>query len=268
MSKLMMQDEILFDEEKRLKKGIRNDTDFLILNILKDLNGPIGSGNLTGILEDLGVNISPASIGRILSSLERNGLLEKDRNKGRMITQKGFRAMREAQNRKQVDNLRKELDTMLTGRTLQNFLMILQARKIIESATVRLAAENISEEELAELRNVLDEREEHIQKSESVSGADVEFHTLISRASGNKVLSLIYQIISRLGQQSELFEYMRKQASGPYLSHHRNIYEALLAKDPDLAENFLKSHIDELIQEVQKYWHDHIDAEMASEAKK
>jgi len=265
MSNLMFRDEIFY-EATGLKKGIRNDTELLILNILKDLNGPVGSGNLTGMLEDLGVNISPASIGRILSGLERNGLLTKDRNKGRVITRKGFSAMREAQNRKQVDKLRNELDVMLTGKTLQTFLMILEARKIIESATVRMAAENISDEDLAVLERILDEREAHIRKSESISGPDVEFHTLISKASGNKILSLIYQIIARLGQQSELFEYMRKQASGPYLSHHRNIYNALQTRNPDLAENSLKSHLDELIREVQKYWKDHFDSEMTSEA--
>ena len=52
------------------------------------------------------------------------------------------------------------------------------------------------------LKEVLEERDEHIKNNESVSAADIKFHTMIAKASGNDILALVYQILSRLGQQS------------------------------------------------------------------
>ncbi len=241
------------------RKGITGEKEILILQILQNLDSPIGSGNLTEIIEDQGINISQASIGRILNSLEWKGYLTKDRNKGRIITPSGKNAMREALERNHVNNLRSELDNMLGSKTLKTFIMILETRRIIESATVKLAAKNITEEELSRLKELLEVREAHIKKEESISSLDIEFHSLIASASRNEILSQIYLIISRLGQQSELFEYMRKKASGSYLRNHREIYEALCEHDSRKAEKSLIKHMDALIHDVKKYWQEHPD---------
>ena len=239
------------------KNTIKSEKELLILQIIQKHNGPVGSGNLAEMIEKQGINISPASIGRFLNSLEWKGFLIKDRNKGRIITPAGENAMREAMEKKHVSNLRDALDEMLGTKTLGTFLKILETRKIIESATVKLAAKNITDEELARLKEVLEEREDHIRKEESVSPADIEFHSLIASASRNEILSQVYKIISRLGQQSELFEYMRKKASGSYRSSHWEIYKALLAHDSRKAEKSLVTHMDALIHDVQKYWKEH-----------
>jgi GntR family transcriptional repressor for pyruvate dehydrogenase complex len=248
------------DESSGRRRGPNNlngDNELLMLEIIRTLEEPIGSGNLTGIFEDRGVNISPASVGRILNNLERRGYLKKDRNKGRVITASGEQAMREAAGLRKVNELRDVLDEMLSSRTLKNFLMILETRKVIESATVRAAAHHISDEEIARLEAILREREEHLQKSESIARSDIEFHALLASASRNDVLALTYQIISHLGQQSELFEYMRKKASGAYLRNHGEIVEALKARNAEKAEKCMVRHIDTLMQDVQKYWSEH-----------
>ncbi len=102
-----------------------------------------------------------------------------NRNKGRTITYRGKYAVQEALDRKHIENLRNVLDDMLTSKTLRNFIMILETRKIIESATVKLAAKNISEEELRKMKEILEKRDEHISKEESVSSLDKEFHSLL-----------------------------------------------------------------------------------------
>jgi GntR family transcriptional regulator, transcriptional repressor for pyruvate dehydrogenase complex len=244
-------------DRRRAPDRLNDDRELLTLDVIRGLGEPIGSGNLTGIFEDRGVSISPASVGRILNRLERHGYLKKDSNKGRVITAKGQLAMREEMNRRHMDSLRSELDEMLNNQTLRSFQMILETRKVIEAATARLAAEHISAREIAGLENILREREEHLSKSESIAMSDIDFHTLLASASRNDVLALIYRIISHMGQQSELFEYMRKKASGAYLRNHAEIVEALKERDGTRAEQCMLRHIETLIHDVQKYWSEH-----------
>ena len=78
-------------------------------------------------------------------------------------------------------------------------------------------------------------------------------HTTIARASRNEVLSLLYQTIATLGQQSPRFEYIRRRVHAPYQDSHRRILGALQARDADGAEANIVQHIDALISDVKKY---------------
>ncbi|MHB0898401.1 MAG: FCD domain-containing protein, partial [Spirochaetales bacterium] len=76
----------------------------------------------------------------------------------------------------------------------------------------------------------------------------------IAEASTNSVLVALYGILAMMGQQSELFEYMRRQVGSNYRTTHCSILAALKAHDPDEAEKCIVGHIDALIEDVKKYW--------------
>jgi DNA-binding FadR family transcriptional regulator len=80
------------------------------------------------------------------------------------------------------------------------------------------------------------------------------FHRNIAEASKNSVLSAVYGILAMLGQQTELFEYMRKSVGATYRTAHRSILEALRKHDPDEAERCMLAHVDGLMENVRKYW--------------
>ncbi|MGM0431632.1 MAG: FCD domain-containing protein [Spirochaetota bacterium] len=230
------------------------DRELLLLDIIKESEEPVGSGYLVAMLEDRGVNISQATVGRLLYNLERYGYVEKLQNKGRVITAEGDKAINEALTAKEINAHKQRLDELLNSKVLNNFLMILEARKAIERATVRLAAEHVTDEELHHIEKLLEKKEEYYKKKIKNSSVDVEFHSAIAKASRNEVLEMLYHIISRMGQQSDLFEDMRNKAGGAYITSHSDIVDALKAHDPDKAEQSLISHIELLKKDVLKYW--------------
>ncbi len=132
--------------------------------------------------------------------------------------------------------------------------MVLQARKAIERETVRLAAENISEAKLAHLESILIDQEAKAARGESIAEVDIAFHREIAEASTNSALLALYGILAMMGQQSELFEFMRSRVGRSYRTAHRSILEALKARDPDRAEQCIIGHMDGLIEDVKKYW--------------
>jgi len=235
-------------------KNNLDERDLLVLECIRDAVEPIGSWNLVEEMERRGCKSSSASIGRILYRLESIGYVESMTNKGRILTKDGRRAIQNAKAYKSIAKHREQLEKLIDSRILDEFIMVLQARKAIERETVRLAAENISESKLSNLESILHEQELKASRGESIAEVDIAFHREIAEASTNSALLALYGILSMMGQQSELFEFMRSRVGSNYRTAHRSILEALKAHDPDRAEQCISGHLDGLIEDVKKYW--------------
>ncbi|NLJ47510.1 MAG: FadR family transcriptional regulator, partial [Treponema sp.] len=92
------------------------------------------------------------------------------------------------------------------------------------------------------------------RRGESIADIDIAFHRGIATASRNSALLALYGILSTMGQQSELFEYVRSRVNAPYRPAHRAILDAICSHDPDEAERNMIRHMDALIEDVTKYW--------------
>lgn len=110
-------------------------------------------------------------------------------------------------------------------------------REALEGMAARLAATRISPEELAQVREAIDQR--------------VEMHMIIVRASRNR------RLISLLGEQhfdlqSKLrMDFPHMHTAGPEsFFEHEMIYHALKLRDPDLAETVMRRHIARLRQSI------------------
>ncbi|MCE5256442.1 MAG: FCD domain-containing protein [Spirochaetaceae bacterium] len=226
----------------------------LILDILSKSEKPLGTWAITNELKRRGFDVSPATTGRLLNDLEQEGLLKKqDNNQGRTITHRGREFLSSKILEEKLTPNCQQLSELVNSNTLQKFLMVLEARKAVESATARLAAKNASADQIMELERIVNKREEAIRRSETVHKYDIEFHSLIAESSGNKILSLLYQTISVQGQQSEMFEMIRKKDAGKYESSHRAICEAIKNRDENLAEKCMINHIESLMSDVMEY---------------
>ncbi|MFA6504993.1 MAG: FCD domain-containing protein [Treponemataceae bacterium] len=235
-------------------KASLDDRDLILLESIQDAGVPVGSWFLVEELEKKGCKISSASIGRILFRLESLGFVESQTNKGRILTANGLKAMEKARTISSIDRHKKDLEKLINSRILDEFIMVLQARKAIERETARLAAENITESKLAHLKAIIEEQEAKAAQGESIAEVDIAFHRGIAEASNNSALLALYGILSMMGQQSDLFEYVRSRVDSPYRSAHRSILEALTAHDGDEAERRIIKHMDSLIADVGKYW--------------
>jgi len=225
-----------------------------VLSMIRDSEEPLGSWSLVDMFEEQGINLSPATIGRILNHLEKQGYLEKKSYKGRVITRKGEQAMQQALKSRQFDKYTKKLEDLLNSRVLHHFLMVLEARRAIEKEIVRLAAKNITADQIKKMEEIEKQREEDYAQDKIYAQPDIRFHQILAEASGNDVLMVLEQLTSFLGQQSDLFDYMRAKLKKPYFISHQNIIASLKHQDPEKAERCIVEHINKLIKDVNIYY--------------
>ncbi len=230
-----------------------------VLKIISESKQAMGSWNIAEKLSEQGIEVSTATIGRVLKQLEKGGYLEKENVRGRVITARGIKAIKTTLQQSELKHHHDALNDLVTSKVLENFIQVLEARKAIERATVVLAAERISDNELRELEAIVNKQREDRDKGLSIAQDDIDFHSLIAKASRNEALFSLYVILSKMGQQSELFEKLRDKVGKPYTDSHQAIFSALANHDSETAEKALIRHIDILCEDVNKYWHIYAD---------
>lgn len=133
----------------------------------------------------------------------------------------------------------------LSPQRLDDLLLV---REALEGMAARLAAERMSDSDLAELRKLLDA---HASQSEVKSGAgyyvessDFDFHFRIAKSTNNELLTEIvtgdlYDLLRVYRYKSSTMAGRAKQA----LEEHREILDALEARNPERAEACMRTHI-------------------------
>lgn len=243
-----------------------DDKDMQILELFVDADGPLGSWLVANRLADQGVEQSLATIGRSLNKLERAGcLVQKDKNRGRVITEEGLRALAMNQHIKDLTTQTLQLGKYLAPEMLEDFHTVLEVRRIIEAGTARLAALRATPEEIRQMERLLDQEEEKY-KTTWINQLDLDFHKAIVKSAKNAVLESLYSQIIGMGQQSSAFEYLRKKINAGFVSKHHQILEAIKSGDPDAAEAAMLSHIDTLIEDVNIYYRTYLKNQPAKQA--
>jgi DNA-binding FadR family transcriptional regulator len=134
---------------------------------------------------------------------------------------------------------------------------ILEARKLIEGEVCALAAERITDEQLADLAGLLAAMEQENQAEEVTEEADNRFHCRIAEASGNSALVTAVSWLWGLRNESEIstrfHARVREEGVRPIVADHRAILEALQQRDPIAARQAMVNHLqrvkDNLLEE-------------------
>ena len=235
-------------------RQILDDTEIKVLKIIDEANKPMGTWAVENKLREDNIEVSTATVGRILSKLESSELLEKFKNEGRIITSEGRLAIKRAETIKIINYHQDKLNKIISTEILENFVMIIQARKAIEKETTRLATRHINQAELDKLKEIIERQEKKSEKGESIADEDIEFHRTIAKASRNSILESLYSIVSTFKQQSNIFENLRRQINSPYNASHKKIYNAIKNNDEEAAEKLMSEHMDNLMEDVLTYW--------------
>jgi GntR family transcriptional repressor for pyruvate dehydrogenase complex len=122
-------------------------------------------------------------------------------------------------------------------------LHILEARRILEAEASALAAQRITDDQVAELRELLATSARYATPEEFVDH-DLEFHHRIAIASGNPVLtSLLDSLASRTSRARIWRAVTDAGATERTLSEHGAILDALARHRPDLARALAIAHL-------------------------
>lgn len=143
---------------------------------------------------------------------------------------------------------------LILGVSQKDLEDILEIRTRIEGLAAYMAAKNITEEQLEELRETVELQEFYVPKRDAdrINGMDSKFHLLIYRFSGSVPL---YDTLMPL--HKKLLKYRKASVENEIRSvnssqEHRAIFEAIAARNAELAEQYMKEHIANAKDYIQK----------------
>ena len=156
-------------------------------------------------------------------------------------------AIRRLEGKKLVERV-PHVGTRVAQRSPSELIELLYIREALEGMACRLATMRVSQPVLAELEGLL---EAHATELPVQSGShyfqkpgDYDFHFRIIQESGSK--RLIEMLCEDLYHLLRVYRYRssaRRGRAQEALQEHRNILEAMRARDPDLAERRMREHL-------------------------
>jgi GntR family transcriptional repressor for pyruvate dehydrogenase complex len=228
--------------------------ELLLLLAISSASVPIGSPKLAQELADRGIVLGEATVGRLLRSLEANGLVSGHGRHGRSLTPLGRSRLSELQTKREHAAHVNHFTDVLRTIKPSHFVDVLVARRAIEAELAALAAERASRSDVKRLEHIILESQRHLASGTYDSADDVRFHDAIAMASRNKVLLAAFRWILHTQSLFPLFMYIRKKTSGDVFVDHKRVFEAIAGRSPEEARHYMVIHLDRVIQDVGTYW--------------
>lgn len=130
---------------------------------------------------------------------------------------------------------------------------LIEARIPIELQTAALAATHATEEHLDEMNRLLTRAGRSFDDAALLNQVNLSFHRQIALASGNVVMHQILEVLSNLFKREQriILGIHGRQEDDHH--EHVEIYEALRARDAELAVARMKAHL-ERVRDMLKKW--------------
>lgn len=134
-------------------------------------------------------------------------------------------------------------------------LEIMRFRRGIETEIARQAAEEATQDDIRELKILLENCRQSAEekKMKEFASANTDFHSMLAKASGNKLFVEIMKII-RLMILPEMQEFLDDQKSDIDSNfYHEMILRCIIDGKPDEAAFFMDRHLQLVVDRVRKY---------------
>lgn len=217
-----------------------------VIDQIKDMiiSGELKKGDRLPPERDLvdTLHVSRTSIREALRALQIIGLVECRQGGGNFIRE-SFE-----------DNLIEPLSLMFVLQNSRN-LELIELRKSIEVQMAALAAVKIGDNELGELEEIIRGMKSGPSEAESVR-LDADFHYLIARSSGNKLMESILRAVSSL-MDTFIKETREELLVDPgnnekLVKTHEDIVIALMSRDSSKAADAMERHLDFVAKNISR----------------
>lgn len=202
-----------------------------IFNVLRDkiLNEEYEQGQkLNEVALSKELNISRTPIREALKQLELEGLVKSIPNKGVYVL--GFS--------------QRDIDDML------------EIRYALEGLAIQFAIERINDEEQAKIKEVYDLMEFYAEKGdqEKFNEINIAFHEAIYRCTQSKYFEQLLTDINYYIHVTSRHSIRQPDRLISAAQEHREIYEAIVARDKELAKEKIQNHIRKTQMLVRNYY--------------
>jgi len=125
----------------------------------------------------------------------------------------------------------------------RTLLQVLEVRRMLEAGVAGLAAQHITDEELMDLRQAVDEMDA-CETVETFLANDIRFHRIIGTASRNPVLASVLDSLSTPMSRARLWlAVTHADAIEQTKEQHAGLYEAIARRQPEVARAMATAHI-------------------------
>ena len=134
-----------------------------------------------------------------------------------------------------------------------NLLEVMQFRKGIEVEAARLAAANATDEDIAELSELLEHCKKNLDEMERFAQSNTDFHTAVAKASHNMLFKKMREII-RMMILTEMQNFLVAQGEDVDSTfYHEMVLRCIIEGKPEEAAFFMERHLTLVIKRVEKY---------------
>ena len=184
--------------------------------------------------------ISRASIREALRMLEIMGLVEVKPGKGVYV--KGL-----------TGDLFMPLTSLVSARR-EGLQQHFEARLLLEPEAAALAAKRASENDIKQIRKVMDKFQKHVDEDNLVAiiRGDIEFHRLIANATNNRTIEIVMNTITRHDFDGWKMALRTKRRPVDTIPEHEKIFDAIAAGDEKKAKSAMRSHLKAAIRNLKQ----------------
>ncbi|MCE5340009.1 MAG: FadR family transcriptional regulator [Planctomycetaceae bacterium] len=125
---------------------------------------------------------------------------------------------------------------------------IINARKIIEIPSLKLACENATREEVGVLDGIISKMTKTVDDLPDFLINDMNFHKAIVAMSKNLVLVTAFEAISEYLKYSQVYSSIHEGEEEKALNFHKKIFDAIRKKDARQGVKILGQHLDEILE--------------------
>ena len=141
---------------------------------------------------------------------------------------------------------------IVAGMTEKDMQDVLEIREALEELSVQVACDKITDEEVAKLRENMENFETSLKSGDikRMAEADVEFHDVIYQATDNpKLINMLNNL------QEQMYRYRVEYLKNPsnheqLLREHEAIYRGIMEKDKDAVTEMIRKHISNQVDVV------------------
>lgn len=189
------------------------------------------------------LNVSRSSVREALRALESNGLIQVKSGAGAFVSDDAL----------VISSINDAMHRLLSRRN--RVLKLLQVRGAIESMVAAQAATTITDIELQQLGNILENQKRVVLNKpenylEDLAILDAEFHLALCQAGENDIASeIISALLPSFQDDNKAIFYFEKGIL--LVEEHQRILDALIQGDAHRAETEMRSHIGRVMQEFE-----------------
>ncbi len=179
--------------------------------------------------------VSRASLREALSTLETLGLVRIEPQRGTFVSDHA-----EAENT--AESAHAPIWRFSNRYTLRE---VYQFRLLTESYAAQLATMAVTDPEIAELRNIVQQHKGATRRLDFVasSQADFELHHRIMLLSNNRIFADLHENYRAVFLESQRVPVARRERVWETVDEHEKLVQAIAQRDPDGAEYYMRLHI-------------------------